>query len=145
MNYTKEQTNCFVCVWDLKVFSLRAKQAEKTRPKGKSHPWHHAGKVPVPKDITPEFLNMPAMKFLDFLKTQKREQSLSITIEWNDKMSEFMLIRLKAFLEDSAIFTWKQKRQAVIRATEEQKNGPILNSSNSRNAFASGVKWKKIE
>lgn len=102
-------------------------------------------KEPTPKDISSEFLNMSASEFLDFLRIQRKEPSLSITIDWNEQMSEFIPIRLKAFLEDPDRFTWKQKRSAAIKATENQINGPILNLSNSRNAFASGVKWIKIE
>ncbi len=101
-------------------------------------------KEPIPKDISSEFLNMTVAEFLDFLRTQRKEPALSITIDWNDGMSEFIPIRLKAFLEDPDCFTWKQKRSAAIKATEEQKNGSILSLSNSRNAFASRVKFIKI-
>lgn len=97
------------------------------------------------KDITQEFLNLSTMAFLDFLRTQKKEPALSITIDWDDQLGETILIRLKAFLEDSDVFEWGQKRSAVVRATEEQKNGLVLGKSNCRNAFASRVQWEKIE
>lgn len=99
-----------------------------------------------PKDITSEFLSMSGIEFMDFLREQRKESALSITIDWDDqKFSENTLIRLKAFLEDSGALGCGQKRSAVVRATEEQKNGPILSKSDCRNAFAFGVRWEKIE
>lgn len=100
---------------------------------------------PAPKDISNEFLNMSSMEFLDFLRTQRKEHSLSITIDWSDELSEITMIRLKAFLEDPDRFKWNQKRSVTVRASQDQKNGPILSRSNCRNAFASGVRWEKIE
>lgn len=98
-----------------------------------------------PKDISNEFLNLSTSEFLDFLRQHRKEPSLSITISWDDtddRLSEFTLIRLKAFLEDPDALG-KQKRYATVKATEEQKNGPILSKSNCRNAFASRVKWEQ--
>jgi len=83
---------------------------------------------------------MPAMEFLDFLRTQRREPALSITIDWDDSMGVWTLRRLKAFLED---IVPQQKRHATVRATKEQKEGPILSQRDCRNAFASGVKWEE--
>lgn len=39
---------------------------------------------PVPKDISAEFLSMSVSEFMDFLRTQRKEPSLSITIDWKD-------------------------------------------------------------
>lgn len=100
---------------------------------------------PTAQDISNEFLNMSSMEFSDFLRTKRKESVLSITFDWSDNLSEITMIRLKAFLEDPDKFKWKQKRSAKVRATETQKNGPILSRPDCRNAFASGVKWEKIE
>lgn len=88
---------------------------------------------PTPKDISAEFLSMSVFEFMDFLRTQRNEPSLSITIDWQDVWTAR---RLKAFLEDSDALG-KQKRRATIRATEEQYKQEL-------NVFASGVKWEKI-
>ena len=89
---------------------------------------------PNSKDISNEFLTTDIFEFMDFLKTQRNEPALSITIEWKDVPTAR---RLKAFLEDSRALG-KQKRLATIRATEEQYNQEL-------NVFASGVKWEKIQ
>lgn len=86
-----------------------------------------------PKDISEEFLFMPWHEFHDFLRTQRKEPSLSITIDWIDSATAR---RLKAFLEDFSALG-KQERSATIRATEEQHNQEL-------NVFASGVKWEKV-
>lgn len=88
---------------------------------------------PIPKDISTEFLSMNVFEFLDFLRTQRKEPSLSITIDWKDVSSAR---RLKAFIEDFSALG-KQKRSATIRATEEQYKQEL-------NVFASGVKWEKV-
>ena len=88
---------------------------------------------PAPKDISAEFLSMEVFEFLDFLRTQRREPALSITIDWKDVPTAR---RLKAFLEDFSALV-KQKRSVTIRATEEQLN-------QEPNVFASGVKWEKV-
>lgn len=100
---------------------------------------------PAAKDISNEFLSMNSTEFLNFLRVQRREPALSITLDWSDNLSEITMIRLKAFLDDPDKFTWKQKRSAKVRATETQRNNPILSKPDCRNAFASGVKWEKIE
>lgn len=88
---------------------------------------------PTPKDISAEFLSMDAIDFWDFLRTQRNEPALSITIDWKDEPTARML---KAFLEYSGPVD-KQKRSATIRATEEQYQQEM-------NVFASGVKWEKV-
>lgn len=104
-----------------------------------------------PRDVTEEFLSMSGGEFSgSFLRSLRHEPALSITVDWSDDLSKYIPIRLKAFLEDpdqypSRRYPFKQKITATIRATEEQKNGPILGLSSSRNAFASGVRWEKIE
>ncbi|MBI2552691.1 hypothetical protein HYW17_05325 [Candidatus Uhrbacteria bacterium] len=85
---------------------------------------------PVPKDISSEFLSMDTFEFMDFLRTQRNEPSLSITIDWVDVPTAR---RLKAFLESGR----GQKRSATIRATNEQYNQEL-------NVFASGVKREKV-
>lgn len=90
--------------------------------------------APIPKDISAEFLTMPWYEFHDFLRSQRKEPSLSITIDWKDVPTAR---RLKAFLEDSSAFDYKQKRSATIRANEDQHNQEM-------NVFASGVKWEKV-
>jgi len=87
----------------------------------------------VPKDISTEFLSMNTFDFADFLRTLRKEQALSITIDWIDVSTAR---RLKAFLEDFSALG-KQKRSATIRATEEQYKQAL-------NVFASGVKWEKV-
>jgi hypothetical protein len=88
---------------------------------------------PAPKDISAEFLSMDTFEFMDFLHTQRKEPSLSITIDWKDVSTAR---RLKAFLEDFNALG-KQKRSVTIRATEEQYKQEL-------NVFASGVKWEKV-
>lgn len=88
---------------------------------------------PAPKDISAEFLSMGSLDFLEFLKTQKNEPSLSIITGWKDV---WMANRLKAFVEDPD--RGKQKRSATIRCTVEQQR-------EAANAFSSGVKWEKVE
>lgn len=98
------------------------------------------------KDITSEFLEMNTIEFADFLQAQKREPTLSIAINWDDndkRLDENTLARLKNFLETAP--EKGQKRSATVRATKSQKCGPTLGKSRCRNAFASGVKWEKIE
>ena len=87
---------------------------------------------PAPKDISEEFKNLPWHEFHDFLRTLRKEPSLSITIDWVDVPTAR---RLKAFLEDFSSLS-KQKRSATIRATQEQHDQEM-------NVFASGVKWEK--
>ena len=86
----------------------------------------------VTKDISTEFITMDALLFLDFLRQQRKEPSLAITVNWTDAVTAN---RLKAFLEGS---TANQVRTATIRATEAQH-------LEAANAFASGVKWEKTE
>ncbi len=85
-----------------------------------------------PKDISAEFLSLGVFDFLDFLRSQKNEPSLSITIDWKDVPTAR---RLKAFLESNKPVG--QKRFAAIRATEEQYKQEL-------NVFASAVKWIKV-
>jgi hypothetical protein len=87
----------------------------------------------APKDISEEFINMSWDEFRDFLRTLRKERSLSIIIDWVDVPTAR---RLKAFLEDFSALG-KQKRTATIRATQEQHDQEM-------NVFASGVKWKKV-
>ncbi len=89
---------------------------------------------PTPKDISSEFLNMDTVEFLGFLKKNRQEPALSITIDWVDVPTAR---RLKAFLEDSRALSSGQKRTATIRATEEQYKQEL-------NVFASGVKWEQV-
>ena len=96
------------------------------------------------KDVTEEFLDKNPMEFLDFLDNISEEPTLIIKIKWSEDMTEQTLRRLKAFLEDF-LTLGKQKRTAVVMATEEQKEGSILSKPDCRNAFASGVKWEEIE
>jgi hypothetical protein len=86
-----------------------------------------------PKDISEEFLNMPWHEFHDFLRTLRKEPSLSIIIDWVDVQTAR---RLKAFLEDFSALS-KQKRSVTIIATQEQHDQEM-------NVFASGVKWEKV-
>ena len=92
-------------------------------------------KTPEPKDISSEFLNMSVEEFDRFLRTQRKEPALSIKVDWEDV---WRARRLKAFLEDFDASPGHQKRSAAIRATEDQYKQAL-------NAFASGVKWEKIE
>jgi hypothetical protein len=92
-------------------------------------------KTPEPKDISSEFLSMTWSQFDDFLRSQRKEPSLSIKIYWRDVPTAR---RLKAFLEDFDAISRGQKRFATIRATEEQWRQEL-------NVFASGVKWEKVE
>jgi hypothetical protein len=77
---------------------------------------------------------MDSISFKKFLKENKREPHLHIEIDWIDIPTAR---RLKAFLEDSNTWKWKQKRTASIRATREQKN-------QESNVFESGVEWIEI-
>lgn len=102
---------------------------------------------PIAKDVSREFIEMSVMDFNAFLRSQRQEPFLSIAIDWDDnnpKLDEHTLIRLKAFLE-TRNYQIDQKRYTTVRATEEQKNGPVLSKSHCRNAFSSGVKWEKVE
>jgi len=87
-----------------------------------------------PKDISEQFLTMPAMQFLDYLTTLRDEPEVKIEIDW---AGENRAIRLKAFLEHPDRFKFKQKRTAAIRATKDQYMQAL-------NVFASGVKLIKI-
>lgn len=89
---------------------------------------------PISKDVSQEFLSLPSYEFLDFLRSQRKEPALSITIDWVDVPTAR---KLKAFLEDMNALRSGQKRSATIRATEEQHNQEL-------NVFASGVKWEKV-
>ncbi len=89
---------------------------------------------PKSKDISAEFLKMDTVEFLNFLRKNKKEPALTITIDWVDVPTAR---RLKAFLEDSRALSSGQKRTATIRATEEQYKQEL-------NVFASGVKWEKV-
>ncbi|MDD2656480.1 MAG: hypothetical protein PHQ18_02845 [Patescibacteria group bacterium] len=85
---------------------------------------------PQTKDVSTEFLTMSSEEFRTFLKNNKTEPSISITINWVDVQTAR---KLKAFLEDSNALG-KQKRSASIKATQEQmKQEP--------NVFSSGVTW----
>lgn len=96
-------------------------------------------KEPIPKDISQEFLDMSTLDFFKFLREQRHEPLLSITIDWRDEYGIQDARRLKAFLEDSNTREFgKQKRTATIRATKEQHEREM-------NVFASGVKWEKVE
>lgn len=88
---------------------------------------------PAPKDVSAEFLSMDTIEFMRFLREQRKEPALSITIDWVDASTAR---KLKAFLEDFSALG-KQKRSATIRATEEQYKEEL-------NVFASGVKWEKV-
>lgn len=88
---------------------------------------------PAPKDVSNEFLSMDTFDFLDYLRTLRKEPSLSITIDWVDVPTAR---RLKAFLEDPSVLG-KQKRSATIRATQEQHDQEM-------NVFSSGVRWEKV-
>ena len=95
---------------------------------------NHIEKEPGPKDISEEFLALPAMEFMDFLNELGEEPELKIEIDW---AGEIKAKRLKAFLEDPQRFAWNQKRTAAIRATEDQYMQAL-------NVFASGVKLMKV-
>ncbi len=86
---------------------------------------------PTPKDISSEFLSMNSVEFRAFLRENRKEPALSITIDWVDVSTAR---KLKAFLESAKN---GQERTATIRATEEQYKQEL-------NVFASGVKWEKI-
>ena len=88
---------------------------------------------PAPKDISSEFLNMSVSEFMNFLRTQRKEPSLSITIDWVNVPTAR---KLKAFLEDFSALG-KQKRSATIKATEDQYKQEL-------NVFASSVKWERV-
>ena len=85
----------------------------------------------TPKDISSEFSSMDTEDFFVFLRSQRNEPALSITIDWVDVWAAR---RLKAFVDE---YTETQKRSATIRATKEQFNEDV-------NAFASGVKWEQV-
>ena len=89
-------------------------------------------KDPQPRDISVEFTQMSPTEFLDFLRTLRNESLLSIVADWKD---EWDARRLKGFLDETPD---GQKREASIRATEEEHNL-------ERNVFASGVKWIRTE
>lgn len=72
-------------------------------------------KESLPKDITSEFLSMRGAEFMDFLRKQRKEPALSITIDWDDQLGGSTLIRLKGFLDDSDALSCGQKRSAVVR------------------------------
>ncbi len=93
------------------------------------HNWEAAKENP--KDISDNFSSLGVLEWQDFLRTQRHEKSLSITVDWTD---EYAAKRLKAFLEQKPA---GQFRFATIRATEEQKNLAV-------NVFQSGVKWEKV-
>jgi len=98
---------------------------------------------PEPKDITREFLEMSVMKFLEFCDENRKEPMLEIILNWDDKMSDFIPRRLKAFLE-SRNYKIGQKRTAIVRVTREQSK-ELLKLGDNANAFASGVKLEIIE
>ena len=61
-----------------------------------------------PRDITEEFLSMNSIQFMDFLRQVRREPALSIVIDWDDddhRLTEITLTRLKAFLEDTKVWS----------------------------------------
>ena len=87
----------------------------------------------LPLDVTNEFLNLDIFEFSSFLRTVRKEPSLSIKVDWKDANTGR---RLKAFVEDMNALG-KQKRIVTIRATEEQKK-------EEPNVFASGIKWEKV-
>jgi|GEM_PF-563923 len=87
----------------------------------------------TPKDISAEFLSMSGSGFWEFLRALRNEPALSITIDWVDVPTAR---KLKAFLEDFNAPS-KQKRSAIIRATQEQYE-------QEPNVFSSGVQWEKI-
>lgn len=91
---------------------------------------------PSAKDISNEFLTMDSVDFFGkFLRSQRQEPFLSITIDWVDVPTAR---KLKAFLEDFNTREWnKQKRTATIRATQQQHDQEM-------NVFASAVKWEKV-
>lgn len=84
------------------------------------------------KDITHEFEIMDSIEFMNFLRSQRNEPSLSIITNWNG-ISHAR--KLKAFIDEPDA---NQKRSATIKATQEQHDEEL-------NVFASGVKWEKIE
>jgi len=87
----------------------------------------------APKDISAEFMTSDgAIEFADFLRTQRSEPSLSITVDWPGELRAYAL---KAFLHDNV--PEGQTRSATIRCTVEQRRI-------AANAFQSGVKWEKI-
>ncbi len=86
---------------------------------------------PTPKDISSEFINMDPVEFRAFLREDRKEPALSITIDWVDIHTAR---RLKAFLEGAKD---GQERTATIRATEEQYKQEL-------NVFTSGVKWERV-
>ena len=89
---------------------------------------------PASQDVSAQFLSMDATEFRDFLRTMRKEPSLSITIDWIDVATAR---RLKAFLEDFSALG-NQVRTAAIRATRTQHDQEL-------NVFASGVQWIKVE
>ncbi len=89
---------------------------------------------PASQDVSAQFLSMDAVEFYAFLRTMKKEPSLSITIDWIDVATAR---KLKAFLEDFTAIG-KQVRTAAIRATRAQHEQEL-------NVFASGVKWIEVE
>ena len=74
---------------------------------------------------------MDPVDFHAFLRENRKEPALSITIDWVDVHTAR---RLKAFLESAEK---GQERTATIRATEEQYKREL-------NVFASGVKWERV-
>lgn len=92
-------------------------------------------------DVTDKFIHIESSLFLEHLRSLRKEPSLSIKIVWDDNMTEDTLTKLKAFIEGAR----GQKRDATIVSTREQRDGPILTSPNSINAFMSGVKWEEIQ
>ncbi|MFC1678165.1 hypothetical protein ACFLZ9_00330 [Patescibacteria group bacterium] len=97
-----------------------------------------------PKDITQEFLSMRAFDFNRYLDTLDNEDSLLIEVEnTGNNVNQDTASKLKGFLEDSSK-PKSQKRFATIRETEKQHQEHIKKYY-AANAFASGVKWEKIE
>lgn len=53
----------------------------------------------LPKDISNDFMTMSAMDFLDFLRNQRKEPELSITIDWQGVNSARRLTFLEGYTE----------------------------------------------
>lgn len=97
---------------------------------------HHPDEQePKPRDISQQFLEMRFDEWWDFLRSLRKEPSLSITVDYGnlDRAK-----RLKAWIEDFGALERNQKRIATIRATESQHK-------EAANIFASGVKLEKVE
>jgi len=101
---------------------------------------------PPERDISGEVLQIinsddkyKGEKLSEYVRSLRNEPEISITLDFDDlTKAEINPNWLKGFIEGS--LGKKQKRSAVLRATEDQAKKPGV-----PNILASGVKWIKID